>query len=178
MALGSGGFSISTIAKQDNPDRVKTILQLLNYLAAPFGTEEYLYRLYGQEGVDHRVSAEGEPVLTKSGATNTVVPIRYLSDAPYAIYQPGRPQDAEVQHAYQSRLIPTGIANPAVGLYSNTYATKNAGADTDFLNACYEIVQGRQPFATLDDAITKWRNQAGDGMRKEYEEQLQSAGQR
>ena len=26
---------------------------MLNWLAAPFGTEEYLYRLYGEEGVDH-----------------------------------------------------------------------------------------------------------------------------
>jgi len=177
-ALGSGVFSVSSIAKQDNPDRVKMILRVLNYLAAPFGTEEYLYRLYGEEGVDHTVSAEGDPVLTKTGTTNTVIPVRYLSDAPYAIYQPGRPQDADVQHAYQSKMIPTGIANPAVGLYSDTYASKNAGADTDFLNACYEIVQGRQPFAALDDAISKWRKQAGDGMRNEYQEQFQSVGQR
>jgi len=177
-AYGSGIFSISTIAKQDNPDRVKMILRMLNYLAAPFGTEEYLYRLYGEEGVDHTTTADGYPVLTKTGTTNTVIPIRYLADAPYAIYQAGRPQDADLQHAYQSKEIPTGIANPTLGLYSNTWATKNATADTNFLNATYEVVQGRRPFSALDDAIKTWRSQAGDGMRREYEEQLKTVGPR
>jgi putative aldouronate transport system substrate-binding protein len=175
---GSGVFSISTIAKQDDPERVKLILRMLNYLAAPFGTAEYLYRWYGEEGVDHTLTDSGDPVLTKTGQTNTVIPIRYLADAPYAVYQAGRPQDADTQHKYQTLEIPTGIANPTVGLFSNTYATKNATADTNFLNAMYEIVQGRKPFATLDEEVSTWRKQAGDGMRSEYQEQLQAIGGR
>ncbi len=171
--FGSGVYSITTIKKQDDPERIKLILRVLNYLAAPFGTEEYLYRLYGEEGVDHTTSSEGDPVLTKKGATNAVLPIRYLSDAPYTIYQAGRPQDADVQHKYQSLEVPTGIANPTVGLYSNTSATKNATADTNFLNGTYEIVQGRQPFSGLDTLIKTWKSAAGDGMRTEYQEQLQ-----
>jgi putative aldouronate transport system substrate-binding protein len=177
-AYGSGVFSISTIAKQDDPERVKLILRMLNYLAAPFGTAEYLYRWYGEEGVDHTLNDSGDPVLTKTGQTDTVIPIRYLADAPYAVYQAGRPQDADTQHKYQTLEIPTGIANPTVGLFSNTYATKNATADTNFLNGMYEIVQGRKPFATLDEEVDTWRKQAGDGMRTEYQEQLQSAGGR
>ena len=51
--LGSGFFSITLLKKQDDQEKLKTILRVLNWLAAPFGTEEYLYRLYGEEGVDH-----------------------------------------------------------------------------------------------------------------------------
>ncbi|MVA76426.1 extracellular solute-binding protein [Auraticoccus sp. F435] len=172
--LGSGIFSITMIKQQDDPERLKEILRVLNWLAAPFGTEEYLYRLFGQEGVDHEKDADGNPVLTKTGTTNTVLPIRYLADSPYTIYQPGRPQDADYQHAYQSQAIPTGIENPVVGLFSNTAATDNAPADKKFIDGANEIVQGRQPFSQLAELVAAWRSEAGDKMRAEYQEQLQT----
>lgn len=171
---GSGVFSITLLKKQDDAEKLKEILRVLNWLAAPFGTEEYKYRLYGQEGVDHSVDGKGNPVLTKTGTANTVIPIRYLADSPYTIYMPGRPQDADTQHAYQSLEIPTGIDNPTVGLFSNTAASKNATADKSFTDAVNDIVQGRRQPAELKDLISTWRSAVGDAMRKEYEEQLQN----
>ena len=55
--LGSGIFSFTMLKKQDDQDRIKLLLRTLNWLAAPFGTKEYLYRLYGKEGVDHTSTA-------------------------------------------------------------------------------------------------------------------------
>ena len=52
---GSGVYSITTLKKQNDPEKLKLILRVLNWLAAPFGTEEYFYRWYGQEGVDHTI---------------------------------------------------------------------------------------------------------------------------
>ena len=119
--------------------------------------------------MDHTTTESGDPVLTKTGQANTVLPIRYLADAPYAVYQPGRPQDADTQHKYQSLEIPTGIRQPDPwGLFSNTYATKNATADTNFLNGTYEIVQERKPFSDLDQQIDNLaQGPAGDGMRSD-----------
>jgi putative aldouronate transport system substrate-binding protein len=174
--FGSGVYSITGLKKQDNKDKIKLILRALNYLAAPFGTEEYLYRLYGQEGVDHKMTDAGDPVLTKTGQTNTVIPIRYLADAPYTVYQPGRPQDADTQHAYQSKEVPTGIANPTIGLWSNAAATKNATADKNFQDGIADIIQGRKPFSGLQDLISTWKTAAGDAMRNEYQDQLQKNG--
>lgn len=174
--LGSGYFSITGLKKQDDPEKLKLILRVLNYLAAPFGTAEYFYRLYGQQGVDHTINAAGDPVFTKTGSTNTVLPIRYLADAPYTIYQPGRPQDATTQHTYQSLVIPEGVENPTVGLYSNTAATKNATIDKNFTDGISDIIQGRKPLSTLTDLVSTWRNGGGDDMRKEFEQQLQAGG--
>jgi putative aldouronate transport system substrate-binding protein len=174
--FGSGVYSITGLKKQDNKDKIKLILRALNYLAAPFGTEEYLYRLYGQEGVDHKMTDAGDPVLTKTGQTNTVIPIRYLADAPYTVYQPGRPQDADTQHAYQSKEVPTGIANPTIGLWSNAAATKNATADKNFQDGIADIIQGRKPFSGLQDLISTWKTAAGDAMRNEYQDQLLKNG--
>lgn len=175
-AYGSGVYSITSLKKQDNKDKIKLILRVLNWLAAPFGTEEYLYRLYGQEGVDHTKTKDGDPVLTKVGTANTVIPIRYMADAPYTIYQPGRPQDADTQHKYQSLEIPTGIANPTVGLFSNTAATKNATIDKNFTDGINQIIQGRKPISELDSLLSAWRSGGGDAMRKEYQDQLQKNG--
>jgi putative aldouronate transport system substrate-binding protein len=174
--LGSGFFSITLLKKQDDPERIKTALRVLNWLAAPFGTEEYKYRLFGQEGVDHENDADGNPVLTPTGTANTVLPIRYLADSPYNVYVPGRPQDADTQHAYQSLEVPTGISNPTTGLYSNTASSKNATADKTFNDGVNDVIQERRPFSELKTLVTTWRNTVGDAMRTEYQDALQKAG--
>jgi putative aldouronate transport system substrate-binding protein len=175
-SVGAYGNAFTGLKKQESPDKIKLILRVLNWLAAPFGTEEYLFRLYGEEGVDHKKTADGDPVLTKTGTANTVLPIRYLADAPYAIYQPGRPQDADTQHKYQSLEIPTGIANPTVGLFSNAYASKNATIDKNFNDGVNQIIQGRKPISELDSLLSAWKSGGGDEMRKEYQDQLQKNG--
>lgn len=148
---------------------------MCNYLAAPFGSEEYFYRLYGTEGRDHTLDGSGNPVLTAEGKTNTVLPVRYLADAPPVVFEPGRPGDADTLHAYQSKEIPTGIADPTVGLFSNTFATKNATIDKAFNDGVNDIIQGRKPFSTLDGLISSWKSTAGNTIRSEFEEQLQQA---
>jgi len=146
-ALGSGSFGMTSITKAD-PERIKLCLRLANYLAAPFGSEEYYYLLYGQEGVDHTLDGQGNPSLTKQGRDNTAVQSRYLGDAPKAIYTPGRPEDAKIQHDYQSMAISAGVPNPAVGLFSNTAAGENANADRNFLDNVNDLIQGRRPTPT------------------------------
>jgi putative aldouronate transport system substrate-binding protein len=175
-AYGNGYFSMTMLKQQDDPEKVKTVLRVLNWLAAPFGTEEYKYRLFGQEGVDHTLDPGGNPVLTPTGSKNTVLPIRYLADSPYNIYVPGRPQDADTQHEYQSLEIPTGIANPVIGLYSNAASTDNATADKTFTDGVNDVVQERRPFADLKTLVSTWKNSVGDKMRTEYQDALQKAG--
>lgn len=171
--LGNGFFSVNAFKKQDDPKKIKLLLRICDYLAAPFGTEEYFYRLYGQEGRDHTLDERGNPILTGEGKSNTVVPIRYLADAPPVVFEPGRPHDADVQHAYQTLEVPTGIADPTVGLFSNTFATKNGTIDKAFNDGLNDIIQGRKPFSALDGLISTWRKSGGDTIRAEYEDQMQ-----
>lgn len=173
--LGSGYFSITALKKAD-PDRLKLQLRVLNWLAAPFGTQEYFYAHFGKEGVDHEVNDDGDPVLTDTGTRNTVIPIRYLADAPSALYQPGRPDDADVQHAYQTEEIAVGVQNPTYGLFSDTYATTNQTLTTRFEDGIAAIIQGRTPLSGLDELITTWRSGGGDTIRSEFQTQLQQAG--
>lgn len=175
-ALGSGSFGMTAIAKAD-PDRIRLCLRMADYLAAPFGSEEYSYLSYGEEGVDHTLDEQGNPSVTDRGRTNTAVQSRYLGDAPKAIYCPGRPQDAEPQHRYQTAAIERGVANASLGLFSNTAAGENATADKAFTDAVNQIVQSRRPYGDLDGLVDTWRQTVGDQMRAEYQDQLQTAGE-
>jgi putative aldouronate transport system substrate-binding protein len=169
---GGGIFSITGMKKQDSPDRVKMLLRMLNWLAAPFGTEEAFYRLYGEEGRDSNVDDQGNPTFTEEGAINTTVPIRYMADAPQIVYMPGRPDDAVVQHDYQTKIIPGAIVDPTLGLWSNTSATKGAQLSTALTDTVNQVIQGRQPASALDDAVKKWQSGGGDKIRGELEAQL------
>lgn len=168
---------LSTVAiKKAEPDRIKLMLRIMNWLAAPFGTEEYLFRLYGKEGRDHTKDANGSPTLTKAGAVNTTLPIRYIADAPYTVFQPGRPQDADTQHAYQSKIMPGGKTDPTTGLFSDAQSTKDATIDKAFTAGINEIIQGRQPISNLDSLLSAWRSGGGDEIRQQMQDQLQKSG--
>ncbi len=52
-----------TAISKKSEARVETLLAYLNFLAAPFGTQEYLFRKFGLPGIHHTV-VDGNPVLT------------------------------------------------------------------------------------------------------------------
>ena len=49
--LGVGTFG-STVINKDTPERVRELLGVLNYIAAPFGSQEKLLGDYGVKDVD------------------------------------------------------------------------------------------------------------------------------
>lgn len=173
---GGGYFNLVGLRKQDDPQKTKLTLRVLNWLASPFGTEEYRYRVYGEKGADHTENADGDPIFTAQGTANTTVPVRYLAEAPAALYQPGRPQDVDYQHAYQTKVLAKRKDDPALGLYSDTFSSKNAAADRAFVSVRNDVIQGRKPFTALDEALNAWRAGVGDQARIEYQDQLQQAG--
>jgi putative aldouronate transport system substrate-binding protein len=175
-AYNAPNYSITGLRKQDSPDRIKLILRVLNWLAAPFGTAEYLYRKFGEEGVDHKLNGDGDPVKTDTGTTNIGLPINYFADCPLPLYQPGRAHDVDYQHEYQSLVMPTAVLNPVEGLFSNTHATKFDPSEKKFLDGLWGIVQGRKPESEVENLIKTWRTEVCDGMRQEYQDQLQAAG--
>ena len=174
-ALGSGSFGMSSIKKMD-ADRIKLCLRVANYLASPFGSEEYTYLSYGKEGRDHTLDKNGSPVVKESQRAKVAVPMRYIGDGPKADFTPGRPQDAKTQHDYQSMEIPQGVADASIGLFSNAVATKNATAGTKFTDGVNAIVQGRKPFSEYDEILKAWQSEVGDAARKEYQDQVQKHG--
>jgi hypothetical protein len=63
----TGGYLGATALKKASPERIKELLGILNYLAAPFGSAEDLLLTSGVNGVDYTLDAKGNPVLTRQG---------------------------------------------------------------------------------------------------------------
>ena len=78
--LGGPALGFTAISKKSEA-RVETLLAYLNFLAAPFGTQEYLFRKYGLPGLHHKV-VDGNPVLTEKGFSEIQLGLMYQADAP------------------------------------------------------------------------------------------------
>ena len=63
---GSFGFTAIPATVGKDEERVKELLRILDYLAAPFGSEEWFFLQYGVEGVDYQLT-NGVPALTDRG---------------------------------------------------------------------------------------------------------------
>ncbi|TDE98802.1 hypothetical protein EXU48_00945 [Occultella glacieicola] len=170
--LGNPNNTISAIAKGDEA-RVRMLLEVLNFLAAPIGTAEHLFRKYGLEGVHYDFDGNNDPVLTELGETEAsggTFPIEYLIDGPRPNYYPGRPQVAQDIYDHMQQVIPTGVRNPTVGLYSATQGTVGGRLNTTLNDATNAILLGREPVSSWDDVVADWRSAGGDSIRSEYEE--------
>ncbi|MFJ4411792.1 extracellular solute-binding protein [Streptomyces sp. NPDC088910] len=154
-----------TVLKKAAPERIKLILRVLDYLAAPFGTKEYELTHFGIEGTHFTRDADGSPIPTDLGLVESTVnlPIKYLSDAPQVLYLPGRPDDVKRSHAWQVKIAPMLVRNPRFGLQSETFTRSGATIGQYRLDTIGAIVAGRKPLSAWDEAVKKMR---GDGLNK------------
>lgn len=171
--IGSATNSITALNK-NSADRAETLLKVLNWMAAPFGTQEYIFRKYGVEGVDHTLEGT-DPILTDKGKSEVQLGLLYLTDAPWPIYLPGMPDEAQAQHDAQMAVVPSGVKNPVMGLYSETNAQKGGQIGQDVGSTQNDILQGRKPVSAWDDMVAKWKSDGGDKIRDEYQEALEAA---
>lgn len=171
--LGDGYFTISAINKKSSPDRIREILRVMDWLAAPFGTEEHFYLRFGEEGVDYKLSSDGQPQTTPVGIAEHLEAPWGLATPPDVLYTPGMPKEHNRrQQAYMDGVIPTGTSNPVSSLYSTTEASQGSALKSSIQDAVGAVVQGRKPMSYWKDAISKWRSSGGDKMRSEFEKQL------
>jgi len=131
--LGKPINSIAAI-KPSSPERTKMLLGVLNWMAAPFGTEEYLFRKFGLPGRHYTLKGT-DPALTEAGGSEVCLgefPIQNLSDGGYPVYFPGHPEAVDVAYNHLEAILPTAILPPTYGLYSPTQSTKSKVLDTDW----------------------------------------------
>lgn len=165
---GAPLFSMTSLKRTDEA-RIRQLLQVCNWMAAPFGTEEYLFRKFGVVDVDYTLDGT-DPVATEQGAQELLLPSYYVADAPDVVYAAGQQDNIRVIHAYLAKEAPLIIDDPTTGLYSATNSTKGVTLGklvTDFQS---EFFQGRKTLDEWDDLIKKWKADGGDQIAQEYAE--------
>src|SRR4030095_9384940 len=56
---GTGNFGVTYIKQQTSPERVKMLLRIADFFAAPFGSEEWLLNYFGVKETNFKFNAEG-----------------------------------------------------------------------------------------------------------------------
>jgi putative aldouronate transport system substrate-binding protein len=169
---GPGIFGFTAIRKT-SPERTRELLRIMNYLAAPIGSEEYLLTHYGIKGVDYDFDDKGNPTLTPKGQADTMpwgAGTVTVPNPPQILFNPQDPEFARVIQGDQKLMDAVGSADPSIGLYSNTSANKGNLLNQAMLDGLAEIVKGAQQVAYLDQLVKDWRANGGDQIRAELEQ--------
>lgn len=168
---GPGFAGYTVINKKLSKSKIKMVLRVLDFLASPFGTEEYELLIFGVEGVHFTYNKNGDPTPTDLGKTENVVnlPFYFLCNAPQVLYVPDAQVGVKAAYEWQRQTCPTLITNPSVGLRSNTLSTTGATLSQSVDDAITGIITGRQSLNSWDSVVSKWRSGGGDKIAAEYE---------
>jgi putative aldouronate transport system substrate-binding protein len=167
----NGTFGYVTLKKAD-PPRIKLLLRVIDYLSAPFGTQEYELANYGVEG-KHFTKEAGGIKLTDlySQENNSLLPTKYIGVAPSVLYLPGHPDVARAVHDWQKATLPRSVRNPGTGLRSATEAGKSAQLNQILGDGITAVTFGRKPPSAWKDVVTQWRQAGGDKVAEELAEE-------
>lgn len=173
--LGPGNFGWVTI-KKGSPDRVRELLRVVNYLAAPFGSEEFMVTKFGVKDQQYTFNDKGIPVFTPQGVADLPgspnVPWVYVGTPAPWLFSPAVPEYARFASVEENQMLDVGIADPTQGYFSPTDARRGAPLAQLIFDRVSGIASGRQPVSDLDQLIKDWRAQGGDEIRGEYEKAL------
>ena len=153
--------------------RIMMLLRILDYYASPFGSEEATFLGNGVEGVDSTRDANGELTLTDKGNAEKVP--GQISPMPVTHYA----NDPQTSIDFQNvgiASVKLGIDDPTQGLYSETNVNMSSQLTQFGTDTVTAIITGRQPFSTLDDAISQWKSRGGDQIRSDFQDALQKQG--
>lgn len=172
--IGTG--STGTVGlKKAAPERIKELLGVLNYLAAPVGTTEALLLQYGIEGPDFTRDANGNPVPTQQGLADLVVPWKNIAGPPDFLFSPTSAEYVPTAYDTQKLHFASVVPNPTAGLYSPTDGSRGISLKNAFTDRINEILFGKQPVSVFDEIVKEWRANGGDAIRTEYERAFAAA---
>jgi len=172
---GRPAFSIAFFKKASEA-RIKMLLRVLDYVAAPFGSEEYLLVNYGVKGRDWDADENGNPIMSKTGqadmgttSTGAASFLSTLTGRFQVLYNGADRGFAKRIQDYQKILAPISVEDATLGLYSSTQASKGVGLIQPFGEGITDIVTGRRALSDFDSLLNDWKNAGGNASRSEYE---------
>jgi putative aldouronate transport system substrate-binding protein len=165
LSTGAGWFSY--LNKKLSAGQVQECLAIANYLAAPYGSQEYLLVNFGPEGADHTRTG-GNAVLTERGQKEVATTYQFLASPPavtlvkngftqvvrdYAAWQ----ADA-VKHAVKPLFYGMNIAEPP----------QYASIEQQVEDTMRDVRCGRKTLEDYRSAVDTWRKQGGEQLRGFY----------
>lgn len=185
MPLEAATAWTSYLNKSLTKSQIEEVLRIANYLAAPFGSEEYNLLNYGVEGVDYTMGATG-PQLNATGtkyAGSSVTTYNFLASPNNTVYNAGYPDVTKAsaswamnnaKYGYETLFGELNVTVP------NSLSSANAFTPfTQTANIMYEVVRGRSTIADYQSTLKSWLNNGGTKLKAFYQgvyEQQKKAG--
>lgn len=178
---GVGNFGVFAVPSSAGEDeaKVKEILRILNYAAAPFGSTEYTFLTYGIEGWNHTVE-QGVPQLSTETSRLSELAANYLCQPrDNTLYIPAVLPNGEVRNfaldaqKLAEELTPDSVPDPSATLVSDAQVGRGPNLQQQLNDDFVGIVTGRTGGSITDalaDMRRSWAEQGGDEIRGEYEE--------
>ncbi|GAA0958157.1 extracellular solute-binding protein [Kribbella koreensis] len=156
-------------------DRIAELLGVLNYTAAPFGTEENQLYNYGVEGKHYTRQSSGAPKLTALGQKEVASTYIFLGGRPNAITQSEYPGYVEALSAWENNAAKHREKNLFEGIRVEQ-PTKMAALNQPFDDKLQDIYRGRRPVSELKVAVKEWQTNGGNEGRDFYAKVLSDNG--
>jgi len=174
FADGNGTQEVSYLSKRLSKTQIEELLNIANYLAAPFGSVEYQLLAYGVEGRDFKMKGGG-PVTTTAG-TKYGVGDSYIWLASTPAFQYGNPgYEADVVRAYLAWQQNAGkytwhppFWDANVPVPASLSAAQGPTAFTGTPSIMDNYNRGRATLADYREAVKRWQTNGGNQLRKFY----------
>ncbi|MBV9600962.1 MAG: hypothetical protein JOZ87_29455 [Chloroflexi bacterium] len=167
--LGIGNFGLIILKKAD-PARIKQLLNVINYVVAPFGSQEYLVANYGVQDQDYKLDENGNPQRTQQGVANMINWGGVMGLPSPVLFDPQNKDFPPTMNQALQALSPGATQDPTVGLYSATNQKQGFLIQTQLADGLIDIITGRRPMTDYDQLVSTWRSAGGDTIRSEFQQ--------
>jgi putative aldouronate transport system substrate-binding protein len=168
IQLGPGAGWFSHLNRKLSAAQIQECLAIANFLAAPYGSKEYLLVNFGAAGTDHTIS-DGNPLLTARGSKDVATSFQFLASGPQvSLVKSGYTQVVKDYAAWQARAVEHAV-KPMFFAMNVSEPPRYASIGQQVDDTMKDVRTGRKPISAFTDAVAAWRRQGGDEMRKFYE---------
>ena len=166
-----GIFGFTAIPATITDDaKIKELLRIFNWLSAPFGSDEWLYKNYGTEGVHFDYNENGFPIANDLYQKENGGLTAYIGGPLGVNINADQPELGPIATDEGNAIYKIGIDDPSANLFSPTAITKSSTLGQIVKDGLASIVTGRDDISKLDGMISDWKSRGGDDIRKEYED--------
>jgi putative aldouronate transport system substrate-binding protein len=167
---------IFTFIKKGLPKaQIEEILSILNFTAAPFGTEEYELYTAGVEGQHFTRDENGAPQRSELGLKEAAESYIFLGGRPLVTEWVNYPEDVTACAKWQNDSFKYIQTQPTSGIRIQRPA-KLSGLQVPTEDKFTDIMRGRRPVSDAKDIIAEWQRDGGNEARDFYLKVLQENG--
>ncbi|MGI5238379.1 hypothetical protein [Dactylosporangium sp. CA-139066] len=168
IQIGNGAAMFSYLNKKLSEAQIKELLSVANYLAAPYGSAEWLTVNFGVTGT-HFTMTEGNPLLTEQGSKEIATTFQFLAcPASATTVQSGATQVVKDYAAWQAEAVKHMVKPLFYGM-NVTEPQQFSSLSQPMMDTITDVKLGRKPISAWTDAVANWRRQGGDDLRKFYD---------